>query len=136
MAHSWEERDVWEEQSPPESDAEFDYESVTPEEAGEELASMLIGLKHSGVLSAKQVCLLSFWASKAGACGQVAELKFRPDDPSTGHYSRHFDLAAGTRLDDDMFYEVLMPSHRRCDACNDRYGKPSSTFLFGQEDRW
>eukprot|EP00969_Alexandrium_andersonii_P127422 5631904-Alexandrium_andersonii.AAC.1 len=60
---------------------------------------MLIDLKQSGSLSARQTCVLAFWASKAGACGQVGKLAFPPDKEHTGGYSRHFDSIAGTRID-------------------------------------
>ena len=43
----------------------------TREEAGEELASLLLRLKQMGKLSAKEVCVVAWWASRAGACGPV-----------------------------------------------------------------
>ena len=38
-------------------------------EAGAQLAEVLIGMHISGRLQAKEVCVLSYWASKAGAVG-------------------------------------------------------------------
>ena len=68
----------------------FDYTSVPPEVAGEELVNMIVSLKFAGVISAKQACVLAYWASKAGSSGHVSKLAMRPDQAS-GEYSRHFD---------------------------------------------
>ena len=78
---------------------------------------MLISLKQNSVISAKNCCILAYWASKAGAVGLCNKLAYRPDDPSTGHYSRHFDDVVGTRLDSAMdWYDLSVPGHKRSDA--------------------
>eukprot|EP00969_Alexandrium_andersonii_P241147 10646607-Alexandrium_andersonii.AAC.1 len=77
---------------------------------------MLVNLKQSGVLSAKQSCILAFWAHRAGASG-VKDLAHRPGLSHTGHYSRHFDSVCGTRTKDALpWYEVPIPLHHRWDA--------------------
>eukprot|EP00969_Alexandrium_andersonii_P008837 386576-Alexandrium_andersonii.AAC.1 len=72
-------------------------------------------LKHNTTLSAKQACLIAFWATKAGAAGAVAHLSFRPNAPS-GHYSRHWDSAVGTKIENLDWYHLPVPLNNRCDA--------------------
>eukprot|EP00969_Alexandrium_andersonii_P008456 369064-Alexandrium_andersonii.AAC.1 len=73
-----------------EEDADIDPNLLTRAECGEEFAALLQEYKRLSILSAKQACLLAFWASKAGADGDAKKLGFRPGAPS-GHYSRHWD---------------------------------------------
>ena len=73
-----------------EADVEFDYNSVTKEQAGEEFVNFLVELKVKGSLSAKQACCLAWWAGKAGCHGEAINMGRRPDLQS-GQYSRHFD---------------------------------------------
>ena len=61
---------------------EPDYETISAEEASQVLVEMLAQLKQSGVLSAKQTCVLAFWAAKAGAGDHVKKLGFRPNAPT------------------------------------------------------
>ena len=51
--------------------------------AGGELARLLIDAKLSGRLSARQVCVLSFYAVRAGAVGFAHQLAVRRDAPGT-----------------------------------------------------
>jgi hypothetical protein len=119
MAHSWEEADPWSSDSDDDGSAAFDPNLVTVEEAGNLLADALIDLKLSGAMSAKQVCTIAFWAHKAGAVGPVEDLKWRPDDKSTGHFHRQFDKATGSSLHSaHEFYDVRMPTASR--ATSDR----------------
>ena len=76
-----------------EDESDFQYASVTADEAGQELFSYLVLLKLSGVLSAKQACVLAFWAHKSGATGGVKDLALAPDTQS-GKFSRRFDRPA------------------------------------------
>ena len=81
------------------------------------LADFLIDLKLAGSLSAKAVCTIAFWAHKAGACGPVDELRWRPDDPSVGHFHRKVDSAVGTSLTGaNDFYLLPMPTHSRASS--------------------
>lgn len=59
---------------------ELDYSAVPPEAAGMELFEMLVRLKITSVLSARQRCILAFWASNAGAFGDIAKLALRPGE--------------------------------------------------------
>ena len=94
---------------------EFDYASVPADVAGDELAHMIIQLKHDGKLSAKQACILSFWAEKAGAGGFVSKLAMHPEHQS-GKYSRKFDEAVGSGLGNCQFYNVRLGRRHRHDA--------------------
>ena len=66
----------------------------TPAEAGETFAELLISCRLKGVLSARQTCLLAYWAGKAGACGPAADFGLRPGEP-TGHCQRKIDTYLG-----------------------------------------
>eukprot|EP00969_Alexandrium_andersonii_P010227 445846-Alexandrium_andersonii.AAC.2 len=72
--HSWED-DVgpsWEDDEGPagsDPDEQFNYDAANPDVAGQQLADMLTDMKQRGTISAKQCCILAFWASKAGARG-------------------------------------------------------------------
>eukprot|EP00969_Alexandrium_andersonii_P294373 13010998-Alexandrium_andersonii.AAC.1 len=97
-----------------EDDDDF-YNNCTPQEAGFELASLLMDLKRQGTLSAKQGCLIAFWATRAGAAGDVSRLAFRPNAPS-GHFSRHWDAATGSKITKQNWYFLPTPLSSRCDA--------------------
>ena len=68
---------------------------------------MLVDLKLLNVLSARQTCVLAFWASRAGATGFAADLALRPDQQS-GSYCRHFDKVVGCSPHDHEFYNVKL----------------------------
>jgi hypothetical protein len=113
MRYAWEEPadDPWADSS---DEEEFDPNTCSQAEAGNLLAEMLINLKLKGILSAKQVCTLAFWAHKAGACGPVEDLKLRPDDESAGRFHRQLDKAVGCNLrSSHEFYEVQIPGASR-----------------------
>ena len=48
---------------------DLDYSDVSPEMAADELCAMLVDLKITNNLSAKQCCVLAWWAHKAGVPG-------------------------------------------------------------------
>ena len=76
---------------------------------------MSIQLKLSNVLSAKQCCVLAFWACKAGAVGGVSQLGLRPDVGS-GKFSQKFDLVVGSAPSDGNFYSLELGRRLRHDA--------------------
>ena len=97
------------------SDAEDEesYENISPEDASEQLGNYLVFLKRSGTLSAKQTCVLAFWAAAAGVKGLVESLAVPPDGD---HFSRTFDNAV--KVDHAGAcdrYEALIPCHNRAD---------------------
>eukprot|EP00969_Alexandrium_andersonii_P149508 6611105-Alexandrium_andersonii.AAC.1 len=48
---------------------QLDFGNVPADIAGEELYALLVELKVTNVLSARQTCVLAFWASRSGASG-------------------------------------------------------------------
>ena len=102
-------------------DADFDFESVTPAIAEEELATWIVDMKHKGALSAKDACVACWWAHKAGVAGRVGDLALRPGKQSSA-YSRHFDKVVdpGKGSADDDLYVVRAPAYHR--ATDSRVG--------------
>ena len=85
------------------------------ETTGVELADYILQLHVSGRLTAKDACILSHFAERAGARGPVKDLAFRPSAPS-GHFQRHLDSVAGLRS--LAFHRVQMPSY--CETTHQR----------------
>ena len=93
------------------------HETCSAEEAGGELAQYLVELKDQGQLTAKQACLIAFWARRAGAAGEL-DIAY-PPGRQTGQYSRHFDTMVRRLSQDEAdlgWYMVPAPVYRRCDA--------------------
>ena len=96
-----------------EDEAVHDPEKMTAEEALAELGDMLIDFKMQGKLHATHVCVLCFWASKAGLGGIVSRLAKAPGG-SSGSYAKHFNRTIGADLnDDDSLYALDVPSFKR-----------------------
>lgn len=114
--HSWEERDPVEPgvaQGPAEPPNQPREDAALEKAiAGRELAEVLLALHLEGALSAKHTCIISHWASKAGAVGPVNDFAFRPNAPS-GHFQRHLDKVAGLRGNSGAFYELAVPGHTK-----------------------
>ena len=98
--HSWEsaapswEADALFESSASEMETELE---ATGETAGENLVELLLTLYFEGRVSAKTLCVLCWWAHRAGAAGPASNYAFRPGAPS-GHYAAHIDRAHGIDL--------------------------------------
>ena len=95
------------------SDDEVVLGDMSPEECSTEFFNFLVHLKICGTLSAKQACLLSYWAKRGGLCNPGASLAM-PPSRSGGSFSRHFDKVVG--LDKKMegdFYKFEMPAIER-----------------------
>ena len=117
MSRSW---GNWEAEPPlswgnPDDEASFDYDNVPAEVAGEELMSLLASLKLGGILSAKQVCIIAFWASRAGATGNVHKLGLRPDAQS-GKCPQRFDKVFGAPPHNEGMYQLPLARRLRHDA--------------------
>ena len=96
-----------------EDTAEPSFDDVSKEEAEEQLALFLVFLKRSGILSAKQVCIIAFWSQKAGVKGLVEAMTV---EPNGAHFSRTFDKAvAPTESGVIDKYDLKVPSYRRAD---------------------
>ena len=94
-------------------DEEDGLEAPTPQDAEEELVSYLLDNHRRGLMSAKCICTVGFWAGKAGL-NIVGALGVRPDS-STGNFKRHIDVIMRKRGGDDMpgVYVVPMPAFIR-----------------------
>ena len=119
MAHAWEapERgwefdsdapNVWADDTP---DAEVDYNALSKAECEAKLFEYLIDLKQTTRLSAKQTCILAFWASKAGAGGDVSKLAMAPNCQS-GKFSHRFDQVIGHPQEENYYYINIPRRHR------------------------
>lgn len=64
------------------------------EEAGTAFMDVCMEMLNSGRMSAKTVCTLCWYASRAGALGPVARYALNPESPS-GHFQRHIDRKNG-----------------------------------------
>lgn len=82
-------------------------EGVSPEVAGENLASLLVDLKLKGILSAKHVCVLAHWATLAGAKGPCKDFAAKPGGQSGSYQQR---LNTFLRVEEHApFYTVRLP---------------------------
>ena len=94
-------------------DLEVEIDNMTPSKCSTKFMNLLIELKLASALSAKQVCLLAFWAKGGSLCDPGATLSLRPGQ-SGGNYSRHFDRCVG--LDKELkgeLYKVPLPGSSR-----------------------
>ena len=93
MAAPWDNHIPWEATPDPdfEEDEGADIEQLSADECAGVFADYLIQLKSEGVLSAKQACLLAYWANRAGVQGEAAKLAMGPEkehwelQPALGH---------------------------------------------------
>lgn len=76
---------------------------------------MLVRLKVTNALSARQACIMAFWASRAGVGGDVARLGLWPGADS-GKYLHRFDAMAGTPADAEGMYQLCLACRLRHDA--------------------
>ena len=131
---SWEQQDFSEFELPPDdiapalppagvasssASAEFELDELS---ASEEFANILRSLKLNGTLSAKNVCLLSYFAKMAGMKGEGTSFA-QPPGLQTGKYSYHFDRITGLDLERDALNYVLhVPSTQRWTGTNAMVG--------------
>jgi hypothetical protein len=85
---------------------------LTPAQSSQELADLLGELKLRGKLSARDVCLISWYAKLAGLTGAAADFAFRPSAP-TGHYNRHFKAVLKLGMEVESSYTFAVPGHDR-----------------------
>lgn len=99
-----------------EGDSSDDDAEPSPEEAGAMLVELLLNLMFTNALSAKSLCLICHWASKAGAAGPVGEYALKPGAPS-GHYRRKVDAANGVDLRKSAakMFKLAVPQHCKYD---------------------
>lgn len=107
--HSWEDRD-WSSEEGSGSEEE-EGEPPVGAGAGDQLVAFLLHLYFAGLgLSARSLCLVCYWAARAGAAGAVTRFAFRPNAP-TGHYQRHLDSVLLVRTRGDAYYKIGVPMH-------------------------
>ena len=81
-------------------------------EGGDMFAEALLLLKMKGKISARDVCVLSYYAKHAGLTGPAVDFAYKPSSPS-GHFQRHLDrvLKIDSRVSDA--YEFDVPKFER-----------------------
>ena len=96
---------------PGDSDSDDDDKVPSQEEAGEMLCDYLLEAHISGRLTAKDVCLLSFWAKHAGAKG-VDDLAKAPNTQS-GNFKRHLDGIIASSSGAQKQYQIDVPVYSK-----------------------
>ena len=124
-ASSWE----VESDSASEQDSEFDAASDATQ-LGTEFYDMIVGMYMKGQVSAKQLCTLCWWATKAGLRGPACELGMKPvaDDGlqrGEGRYQKHLDTLLGFKDSDEKLYHVGYQGHSKYDAARSRHTLPT-----------
>ena len=95
------------------SDGETSGDEVSAESSGEIFSSYVLDLLYKGRISAKDACLLCYWAHLSGAPDRVGKLGFPPNKAS-GAYQRHLDCVLQTKMHKE-WYTVQVPSHNKHD---------------------
>jgi hypothetical protein len=117
--HTWEapERHAWEEDPGSGCDDDGDGEEEVPsgEAAGKLLSEFVLQLQMGGMLSARALCIICYYASQAGAKG-CGDLAFAPGKKSTGHYQRHIDVALGVDMHDKSLFRIWVPYYNKHDC--------------------
>ena len=120
-AHSWEDpgrqwewagdANAWAHNIDTES---VDYWNVSKSDAELQLFEFVVSLKQSNKISAKQACLLAFWASRSGAGGDIRSFALPPGCQS-GKYSAKFDRCLGHPRDENHYYLQVPQLDRSAD---------------------
>jgi hypothetical protein len=74
-----------------------DEKEPSPEEAGELLFMFVLELFYTRSLSARSLCVICYWAAKAGTLGPAVNYSLKPDSAS-GHFQRKVDSFTGINL--------------------------------------
>ena len=85
-------------------------------EATAELGEYLITRVLLGKMTAKECCLICYWANLAGLEGIVASLAQKPDSP-TGHFKRRFNDTLGISQFEGRTINLEIPGHSRSAMC-------------------
>jgi hypothetical protein len=118
MASSWESRDysfLLGAVAPADSD-DSDIEDLSEAESSAEFMNFLVHLKMTGVLAAKAVCILSFWAKRGGLISPGDALALSPHRTG-GAFSAHFDKVIGIDVAmRENWYMLDVPGHSKHDV--------------------
>jgi hypothetical protein len=100
----------------PDADSSDPDEEPSPQEAGEYLVSFLLELMYTNALSARSLCVICYWAARAGASGPVADYGLKPNSPS-GHFQRKVDSVTGVNLRQasKQMFKIRVPQHSKYD---------------------
>jgi len=132
-SHSWEvrSRPFDEEEQPPlghvgwgDSDEEDPpISNPVGDDAANLLIQFLFSLHYAGKLSARSLCVICWYASKAGGVGDLETYGFRSDAPS-GHFQRHLDSVTGVDMKAQLSwrYTVDVPRHDKYDEGRTEHG--------------
>ena len=91
-----------------------DLDSLSQAECSDRFFHSLAQLKLVEKLTAKDACIVSFWAARSGLQGVGATLALHPSNTG-GHLSDHFDNVTGIRaaMDDESMYTLKTPGSNR-----------------------
>jgi len=93
-----------------------DVDKLSPEECGERMSELLLSMLYSGSkVTAVKLCIIAYWAQRAGAVG-VEALAFAPGK-QTGQYQKHLDSKLGTRPRDLDTYKLELPRYLKTELC-------------------
>ena len=116
--HSWEQEPThsWESDLPQtDGDAsgdEFQYQApdVWGEAAGRELVNYLLQLHlENSKMTAKAMCIICYWAHRAGAEGPCVDFGYTPDAKNTGYFKAQVDKNLGHDTAIENFHVVDTP---------------------------
>ena len=94
----------------PMSDSGDDTRRATP---ADELISYCRILLLSRTITYKDLCIIMWWAGKAGV-HEAVRLGHNPDAPS-GHFARHVKATLGVFNETEHMYQFDIPDHTRAD---------------------
>jgi hypothetical protein len=98
------------------ADSDVDPDSLSQSECSRRFMDYLVDLKLRGDLSAKAVCVLSFWAKRGGLVAPGNALALSPTR-SGGAFSAHFDKVLGIDISmQQNWYNILVPGHSKHDV--------------------
>lgn len=123
--HQWEVRDrhSWEDvagaggasdSDAADANSDSDFGKGPPPNPGEMFFEFVTDLYFRGVLSARNLCVLCWWAKLSGLTGPATECAYKPD-AAMGSFQRHLNRVLGFNDADAQLYEVPIIGHSRHD---------------------
>ena len=82
----------------------------TKTEAADRLGEYLIERVLIGKMTAKEACIVAFWAKHSGVGGGVCQLALDPQSP-TGNFKRRFNEVIGAADFDNRVMPLNIPGH-------------------------
>ena len=105
---------LWEDPSSSYSGASDFLLEARGEDASQIIYGYVVHLHYDWKLTAKAVCVISYWAAQAGCQGKVATLAKRPSADS-GKFQHHLDQVLGTKPKSAAMHRhhIHMPQHEK-----------------------